>query len=80
MVTWDAIHCIESNEEITGYIVEFQEQGGERIPEDVMDQNFNASGLTPGRNYTFQVAGVNINGRGPFTDTIGISTDEESML
>ena len=79
IVTWDPIACIERNGEITGYTVEFQEQGGARIPGEVMGQSFTADGLHPFTNYTFRVAGVNINGTGPFTNTTSISTGEKSM-
>ena len=80
MVTWDAIECIERNGIITDYVVEFQEQGGDRIPGEVVGQNFTASGLTPATRYTFRVAGVSINGTGPFTTSAITSTDEDIML
>ena len=80
MVTWDAIECTQRNGIITGYVVEFQEQGGARIPGEVGGQNFTASGLTPATHYTFRVSGVNRNGTGPFTATTIISTDEDSKL
>ena len=80
MVTWDAVECIERNGIITGYVVEFQEQGGDRIPGEVVGQNFTASGLTPATRYTFQLAGVNSNGTGPFTTTTIISTGDDSKL
>ena len=66
-VTWDVIDCIERNGIITGYVVEFQEQGGARITGEVVGQSFTAAGLTPATRYTFRVAGVNSNGTGPFT-------------
>ncbi len=78
-VSWGAIECIERNGVITGYTVEFQEQGGARIPGEVVNQTFTASGLTPHTNYTFRVAGVNSNGTGPFSGTILITTDEDGM-
>ena len=79
MVTWDPIACIERNGEITNYTVEFQEQGGARISVEVMGQSFTADRLRPFTDYTFRVAGVNINGTGPFTNTISITIGEESM-
>ena len=79
-VSWDAIDCIERNGVITGYTVEFQEQGGARIPGEVVGQSFIASGLTPVTNYTFRVAGINTNGTGPLTNTITILTREDGML
>ena len=60
--------------------MEFQEQGGARIPGEVVGQTFTASGLTPHTNYTFRVAGNNINGTGPFTNTSAILTNEDGML
>ncbi len=79
-VSWDEIECIERNGVITGYTVEFQEQGGANISGEVVNQTFTASGLTPYTNYTFRVAGVNSDGGGCFTDAIIIRTDEDSML
>ena len=78
-VSWDTIECIERNGVITDYTVVFQEQGGAVIPGEVnvMDRTFTASGLTPHTNYTFRVAGVNINGTGPFSDSITILTETE---
>ena len=80
MLAWDTIECIEQNGRITGYTVVFQEQGGANVPGSVntVDRTFFARGLTPGRSYTFQVAGVNDVGTGPFTE-ITITTDEEGF-
>ena len=76
MVTWDTIDCIERNGVITSYSVEFKEEGGaDNIPGEVMNQRFSARGLTPNTSYTFQVAGVNANGTGPFTEAITRNTD-----
>ena len=79
MVIWGIIECIEHNGILTGYTVVFQEQGGATIPGEVMDQSFTANDLTPGTSYTFQVAGVNDVGTGPFTE-ITITTDEEGLI
>ena len=81
-ITWDTIDCIERNGEITDYTVVFQEQGGAMIPGEVnvMDRTFAASGLTPHTNYTFRVAGVNINGAGPSSDSIIITHEEGTLL
>ena len=69
-ITWDTIECIERNGAITDYTVVFQEHGGAVIPGEVnvMDRTFTANGLTPHTNFTFRVAGVNINGTGAFSD------------
>ena len=79
-VTWDTIECIERNGIITGYTVVFQEQGGPNVPGNTPFTFFSAVRLTPGRNYTFQVAGVNDAGTGPFTDLITIATTEDGLL
>ena len=78
-VSWDVIDCTERNGIITGYTVEFQEQGGARLPGEVVNQTFTASGLTPRTNYVFRVAGVNSNGTGPFTNAVVIFTNNEGM-
>ncbi len=71
--------CIEHNRVITGYTVEFQEQGGARIHREVVNQTFTASRLIPPTNYTFRVAGVNSNGTGPFSNATTITTNEDGM-
>ena len=80
MVTWDTIECIENNGIITGYTVVFQEQGGANVPGHTVDRTFSAAGLIPFTVYTFQVAGVNDVGTGPFTDIITITTSEEGFV
>ncbi len=80
-VTWQSIECIERNGVITGYEVEFQRVGGTAITDgEVVGQTFTASGLRPFTNYTFRVRGVNSAGRGPFTNTITICTDEDGKF
>ena len=79
-VTWGTIECIEHNGIITGYTVVFQEQGGANVPGNTVDRTFSATGLTPFTNYTFQVAGVNDVGTGPFTDIITITTSEDGLF
>lgn len=78
MILWGPIECIKRNGIITGYTVEFQGQDGYEIPGVIVDTRFSSTGLTPGSAYTFQVAGININGTGPFTDMLTIFTTEDS--
>ena len=80
MVTWDTIECIERNGIIINYTVVFQEQGGANVPGNTVNITFSAGGLTPYTNYTFQVAGVNCVGTGPFTNVITVSTVEEGSF
>ena len=75
---WESIECIERNGDITGYAVRFQ--GDDIVPGLVVNRTFNVSGLTPGTRYTFQVAGININGTGPYTDAVYVTTDEDGMV
>ena len=78
-VSWDPIECRERNGEITGYVVEWMELGGTVMLSNVTGRNFASTGLTPFTRYTFRVAGVNINGTGPFSSVLTTSTDEDSM-
>ena len=77
-MSWTTINCIERNGPITGYIAELNEVGGASIPGDVLGQIFSANGLTPYTRYSFRVAGVNINGTGPFSNAMTLRTDEDS--
>ena len=77
MVTWDTIECIERNGIITGYTVVFQEQGGANVSGNTVDRTFSATELTPFTSYTFQVAGVNDGGTGPFTNLLTVITAGE---
>ena len=76
--SWDVIECIERNGFINVYNVVFEDLSGAVVPGKVTNQNFTVSGLTPHTTYTFRVAGINNNGQGPFSDTLTITTDEES--
>ena len=80
-ISWNEIECIERNGMITNYTVEFSSLGGSVVPGVLMvnERRFTASGLTPFTNYTFQVAGVNSYGIGPFSNII-IETAEDSMF
>ena len=75
-VTWNPINCIDRNGQITAYSVEFGPTVGILTCERVTAQQFTRDRLTPGRTYTFRVAGVNSNGNGPFVE-LTLSTDEE---
>ena len=81
-VSWNEIECIEHNGMITNYTVEFSSLEGSVIPGVLMvnGRRFTASGLAPFTNYTFQVAGVNSNGVGPFSNVTTIQTAEDSQL
>lgn len=77
-VTWESPDCIEHNGVLVCYRVILEEMGGDRIPAgEVIGRNFTANGLTPYTNYTVRVAGVNINGSGPFTEGLIALTSED---
>ena len=79
-VVWDPIACTERNGEITGYTVVFHKQGDSSIvPVNTPNQYFIANTLQPFTNYTFRVAGLNINGTGPFTETTHFTTSEAGI-
>ena len=71
-VVWDRITCIERNGEITGYTVRLTQPGLSVIYNTTTNNlNFTATGLLNDNTaYHFFVAGLNINGTGPFNDII----------
>ena len=78
---WEAIECTERNGNITGYAVRILPEGGGDIVHGLAETRaFNASGLTPGSRYSFQVAGFNIIGTGPYTDATYLTTTEDGMV
>ena len=78
MLYWE-IDCIERNGRITDYSVEFEGKDGAMIPVEVVGQNFTATRLISGTQYVLRVAGININGTGPFNRRT-ISTAEDSTF
>ena len=80
LVTWDTIECIHRNGLITGYEVQLQEDSGVIVTDDMVGSNarsYMASELRPFTRYIFQVAGVNVDGTGVFTE-IDFNTLEDS--
>ena len=74
-VSWMPINCHGRNGLILDYVVKFRPVGESLITTGtVEDKTFTVSGLSPGTNHSFQVAGVNENGTGPFSDLIFIMT------
>ena len=80
-VTWDVIECIHRNGNITDYEVKLREDdSGDIVTDGVVDfdaETYMASGLRPFTTYIFQVAGVNVDGTGVFTE-IDFNTLEDS--
>ena len=66
--------CIQQDGPITGYVVRyFATCGADRDvkqDESVVTTGDTIDGLTPNTEYAFQVAAVNVNGTGPFSEPI----------
>ena len=79
-VQWVAVPCIEQNGDITGYTVRVLESGEMERVEDVGDLNeVTISELTPSTTYSIQVAAVNSEGTGPYSDLIIIDTPDSEL-
>jgi len=72
-VTWEPITCVHRNGNITSYAIMF----GRETRNMTSDRMFHADELIPYTNYSFQVAGVNSQGMGPFTNAKSITTEED---
>ena len=80
-VQWEAVPCIEQNGDITGYTARILESGEMERVEDVGDDvnEVTISELTPSTTYSFQVAAVNSEGTGPYSDLIIIDTPDSEL-
>ena len=80
-VTWNTIDCIHRNGLITDYEVRIREDdSGDIVVNDMVDSDTTtsmASGLRPFTRYILQVAGVNVDSTGVFSE-ISINTLEDS--
>jgi hypothetical protein len=65
---WMEIACTERNGDINGYDVQLLIRGVVIRDVNVPSLTYTATELTPFTIYTFRVAGVNINGTGPFAE------------
>lgn len=80
-LSWAPIVCSQCNGPILDYMVEFQSLEDDVVNVTVSaNETFTAGGLVPSTNYTFRVAGVNINGTGPFSNALTILTDEDGII
>ena len=85
-MNWDEITCRERNGVITNYLVELKKEGVEEpIPGMLMminERRFFANGsqIIPFTNYTFRVAGRNMEGQGPYSEMMTIQTMEDCMF
>ena len=71
---WGEVPCIQQNGPITGYVVRYYATcGAERNVQQnksVVTTGDTIEYLTPNTEYAFQVAAVNVNGTGPFSELV----------
>ena len=71
-LNWREVPCIQQNGPITGYVVRYYATCGPdrdvQQTKSVVTTGSNIDGLTPNTEYAFQVAAVNTNGTGPFSE------------
>ena len=68
-VTWSGVQCFNG----AHYLVQYQSLCGgavQSVTTNGLVQAVNISSLTPNTEYTFQVAAVDVNGTGPFSEPI----------
>ena len=73
---WREVPCLQQNGPITGYVVRYYATCGDgddrgiQWNKSVVTAGDIIDGLTPNIVYAFQVAAVNVNGTGPFSEPI----------
>ena len=86
-LTWNLEDCRGRNGELTGYVVQYNE---DHNSDDVMNkfvvliegepsQSGTIDSLNPGTSYMFQVAAINANGTGPFSEPYCVTTLTEGI-
>lgn len=68
-ISWDELNCTERNGNITSYSFTFNRVGDLKVINVTNVQQLLMNGLYPHRQYSFEVAAVNINGVGPSSNT-----------
>ena len=73
-LSWKEVLCVQQNGPITGYVVRYYAtcgaDGDIRRHKSVVTAGDIIDDLTPNTEYVFQVAAVNVNGTGPFSEPI----------
>ena len=73
---WREVPCFQQNGPITGYVVRYYATCGPdrdvQQTKSVVTTGSIIGGLTPNTEYAFQVAAVNTNGTGPFSEPIAL--------
>ena len=71
---WREVPCTQQNGPVTGYIVRYYTTCGAsrdvQWNKSIVTTGGIIDGLTPNTEYVFQVAVVNVNGTGPFSEPI----------
>ena len=81
-LTWKREECHERNGMTISYVVQYNQSHDGDETNDTVDiamgvtQSYTVSSLDPNTNYCFQVAVVNTEGIGPFSDPISLTTAE----
>ena len=75
-LNWREVPCVQQNGPITGYVVRYYATCGAdrdvQQSQSVVTTGSTIDGLTPITEYAFQVAAVNVNGTGPFSELIAL--------
>ena len=73
-LNWREVPCVQQNGPVTGYVVRYYATCGAdrdvQRSQSVVTTGVTINGLTPNTEYVFQVAAVNVNGTGPFSEPI----------
>ena len=71
---WREVPCVQQNGLITGYVARYYATHGAdkgvQLNKSVVTTDDTIDGLIPKTEYAFQVAAVNVNGTGPFSEPI----------
>ena len=79
VLTWKAIECTLRNREITSYDLQYGELDGSLTTRIIGsgDTRYIVDGLLPFTFYRFLLAGINLNGSGPYASLAPIRTEED---
>ena len=72
-VSWSVVQCFNGSGAVTHYLVQYQSMCSgpvQNVTTNGLVQTVNISSLTPKSGYTFQVAAADVNGTGPFSESI----------
>ena len=71
-ITWEPPPEIERNGPITDYVIHYSRVGSNFTMDDIVTsrRTYRITELLPFVNYSVEIAAVNVNGTGPFSDPI----------